>query len=320
MEHSATPALSVVIACRDGEGTLELQLRALSRQHSAPPFEVVVVDNGSTVSLAPLVHRWTTHLDVRLVQADAHRGTSYARNVGVAAAAAEMIAFCDADDCVGPGFVRAAHEALQTAEVATGDGVPLDADAFTGGLAAVWGALAAARPAPGPPVADGVDHGYPILLGGACAVRRATFEQLGGFDQAFFPGAEDNDLALRTLASGRSIALAPGMQLAERRRATPYGAWRRSYAAGRMHVRLCSVHHLWRVSPHLHAPEWWLDLAKMPLVLLKASASDARVRREAASRAGLRLGQAAGMIRFRLARRGLRPQLALGLEGRVSSQ
>ena len=312
--------VSIVLPVYNGLPELNEQLHALAAQDYTGDVELIVSDNGSTDGLRSHLEELPLPLSMRIVDASAKRGVSYARNVGVAAAAAEMIAFCDADDCVGPGFVRAAHEALQTAEVATGDGVPLDADAFTGGLAAVWGALAAARPAPGPPVADGVDHGYPILLGGACAVRRATFEQLGGFDQAFFPGAEDNDLALRTLASGRSIALAPGMQLAERRRATPYGAWRRSYAAGRMHVRLCSVHHLWRVSPHLHAPEWWLDLAKMPLVLLKASASDARVRREAASRAGLRLGQAAGMIRFRLARRGLRPQLALGLEGRVSSQ
>ena len=38
----------MVIPVRNGESTLADQLHALYRQEAAPPFEVIVADNGST--------------------------------------------------------------------------------------------------------------------------------------------------------------------------------------------------------------------------------------------------------------------------------
>lgn len=311
----AAPQVSLVIAAFDAHETLGLQLDALAHQVDPPSFEVVVVDNGSPVSPQPVVDEWATQgLAVRLVRAGAHQGTAYARNAGVRQALAQEIAFCDADDCVGPRFVRCAHEALQVCDVVTGNVLPVEADEFVEGREHLWSILRALDDERGLRL-DAVAHDYPILMGGASAIRRATFEALGGFDQTFFPGAEDNDLALRLVAAGIPIARHDGMTLAERRRSTQAAAFRRAFDAGRMHITLCARHDLWQSSPHLQHPAWYVDLAKMPLVAVKALATgaDGTTRRAVAARAGLRLGQAAGMVRHRLLRRPVVSRVGIGL-------
>lgn len=320
-ENAARADVSVVIAFHEAHASLPLQLEALLAQEEAPRFEVVVVDNRSSRTPVSIVEEWRDRgLDVRLVDAPRAQGTSYARNVGVASTTSSMIVFVDADDCVGPRFISSAADALRNVEVVDGEVRPVAATEFDNGREHLWRLLDGI--AGGSVVRDAADHDYPILMGGASAVRREVFLELGGFDQTFFPGAEDNDLALRLVRGGRTIARHPGMVLAERLRSSDGAAFRRSFEAGRMHIALCARHDLWAVSPHLHDPKWFVDLAKVPLVAVKAlvTRADSDTRRAVASRVGLRLGQGAGMVTYRLLRRPVVPQLGVGLDEGVSSQ
>lgn len=320
-ENAARADVSVVIAFHEAHATLPLQLEALLAQEEAPRFDVVVVDNRSSRSPESIVAEWRRNgLDVRVVEAHRAQGTSYARNVGVSATRGDVIVFVDADDCVGPHFLRSAVDAVHAAPVVDGVVRPVPAAEFDRGREHLWHLLDA-----GTDLAltiDAADHDYPILMGGACAMTRQVFLELEGFDQTFFPGAEDNDLALRLVRGGRTIARHPGMALAERLRSSDGAAFRRSFEAGRMHIALCARHDLWAVSPHLHDPKWFVDLAKVPLVAVKAlvTRADSDTRRAVASRVGLRLGQGAGMVTYRLLRRPVVPQLGVGLDEGVSSQ
>ena len=47
-EAGEVPVVSVVLCVRNGAGTLTRQLAALTRQDFGAPWEVVLVDNGST--------------------------------------------------------------------------------------------------------------------------------------------------------------------------------------------------------------------------------------------------------------------------------
>jgi glycosyltransferase involved in cell wall biosynthesis len=88
------PFVSVVIPCHDGERYLADAVRSvLAQRHD--PIEVLVVDDGSTDGSAAVARSFGD--DVRLLH-QPPSGAAAARNLGVAHAHGELLAFLDADD------------------------------------------------------------------------------------------------------------------------------------------------------------------------------------------------------------------------------
>src|SRR5690606_28950887 len=107
--------ISVVIPCGSGVEMLVEQLEALERSTSSEQWEVIVVDNGfsSAGSVGDRLERFHTTLPgFSVVPALDKKGAGYARNVGVAHANGDKLAFVDADDLVDPGWVAAMGAAL----------------------------------------------------------------------------------------------------------------------------------------------------------------------------------------------------------------
>ena len=114
-----TPAVSVVIPTFNRRRTLAEVLAALEVQQEAPPFEILVVDDGSTDGtfewLQQRPPRGPDHplrplRPVRVLR-QANRGPAAARNRGVAEAAGAMVAFLGDDTVPEPGWL-AAHWAV----------------------------------------------------------------------------------------------------------------------------------------------------------------------------------------------------------------
>lgn len=105
---SDTPVISVVICTYNHAALLANTLQALADQVEAPPFEVIVVDDGSADDPASVVEPFITtgSLDLVLITLAQNEGQSFARNTGWNAARAEIIAFTDADCLPPPNWLK----------------------------------------------------------------------------------------------------------------------------------------------------------------------------------------------------------------------
>lgn len=92
------PGFSVVVPTYNRPVALAGALDALaSLDYPRDRFEVIVVDDGGTANLAPLIEQSSARLNLRYLR-QSNRGPGAARNTGAAAAIHDHLAFTD-DDC-----------------------------------------------------------------------------------------------------------------------------------------------------------------------------------------------------------------------------
>lgn len=306
--------VSVVIPCFNSAHTLALQLECLARQaHSAPPFEVVVVDNRSTDDLASVVRDSRTRyaLDVRLVEASAVAGTAYARNVGVRHARGEALLFCDADDLVGSRFVEFGARNLEGVSLFSGSALPVRADKFPRSVDEAWALLdepaewIAPTRAPRP-------LGIPVLMGGVFGVRKTTYVAIGGFDQSLARSGEDNDFGLRAVVSGVPIAQSECVKVAYRTSADDN---QRMLKVGRESQARALMVRRYGLDPEAVLPGWRLAPFRATAAAVKSKVlrSGPDVDRAARERWIAASRFATAMARYSHARRRPVPQIGLGL-------
>ncbi|MEO0482164.1 MAG: glycosyltransferase [Planctomycetota bacterium] len=175
--------LAFIIPTRDRPGELA---RTLDRLGALAPTmlgrnpRVVVIDNASTPR-AEAPTRLPNNVRVELIRSQANLGAA-ARNVGARACDAAWLVMLDDDSspesCALAPTLREAPD----------------------DLAAVGGEIVlptGAREAGGLPE---------VIIGCGCAIRRAPFLRLGGYDPAFDYYAEEYDLCARLIADGWRVA------------------------------------------------------------------------------------------------------------------
>lgn len=98
--------ISVILPTYNRAHTLSRALQSVFNQKPAP-FEIVVVDDGSTDETAALVSKIAkTHPSLHYFH-QSNQGPSAARNLGIRNSSGELIAFLDSDDEWLPGKLRA---------------------------------------------------------------------------------------------------------------------------------------------------------------------------------------------------------------------
>ena len=290
-------AITVLIACRNGEETLGETLAGIASQVFDQPWEVVLADNGSTDCSVAVFERFAQghpSLRMRIVDASGGAGKSFALNTGVAAAAGRAIVLNDADDVMAPGYLATLGRALERADLVGGG------NEFTRlnpeWIFEIWPVreVRERRPAPFPPY-------WPFVGGNSMGFTRTLFEAIGGFDVAY-ELQEDLDFCFRAQLAGYALEFLPEATMHYRRRTDAAAIRRQSYNYGRYEVKLARDYA--RFGPPASG-RWRRFFAGWVRVLMMAASELVRRSATPASRArlsrayGWSLGQLVGVLQFR---------------------
>ena len=283
------PAVSVVMACRDGLPHLRAQLDALAAQRCDVPWELVVSDNGSRDGSQAVVEGYRDRLPgLVLLDSSARTGPAAARNLGIEAAAGDRIVFCDADDEVAAGWLQAMASALGEH--------PLVAAHLEHELLNEAHTLPARNPQSG--LLESDPPFLPYAFCAALGVRRQVHEAVGGFDETYLAGGEDRDYCYRAQLAGVPLVLAEGAVVHYRHRRGALAVYRQARGYARGHVRLYAQYRDRGLGRPPLAPalaSWLLTLPKLALAL---RSGPARVRWM--GRLGWRVGRLEASVRYRV--------------------
>jgi glycosyltransferase involved in cell wall biosynthesis len=283
------PKLSVVVPALNAAGTIGVQLDALAAQEWSEPWEVLIVDNGSTDGTDAVAEGYADRLPGLRVVRVAERGQAKALNAGVAASHAEAVAFCDADDQVAPGWVAAMGAALSEAEFAAGR-----ADDEL--LNEPWQRAARASQPPdrSPTVLFLPD--VPYAGSNVIGVRRGTHERLGGFDESM-AALFDVDFSIRAHEAGIRLRFVPDAVVHYGYRDTWLGTFDQARSYGRANVFLQRKHRaLVRRPGFLH----WLVGGWKPIVRGLPGAFTRGGRAKLAWLLGWQLSRYTASVRYRV--------------------
>jgi len=177
------PQVSVVVCTHNRSNELQESLASLARQDpDSPPFEVIVVDNGSNDDTRRVVATFEGSCSLRYARERAP-GLCHARNTGWRLARGPYVAYLDDDAVACSSWVSAVVEAFQMcpeAGIVGGRVEPVWVTARPGWLSdEVARALTIVDWSPGPRVLRDAKETW--LVGANMAVRADLLKRLGGF-------------------------------------------------------------------------------------------------------------------------------------------
>lgn len=180
---TARPLVSLIAVNYNGAHTLPGFLDALA-QTRYDPFELLVVDNASSDGSVALLE--SSDIPLRLIRSPGNEGFGRACNRGAAESGGEYLVFLNPDVRVTPDWLSILVETIEDHERA-----------------------AIVSPQTLPSYRTEPSGGSPEELhavpGCAMMVRRAAWEELGGFDERIFLYWEDTELCWRAWLSGWSV-------------------------------------------------------------------------------------------------------------------
>jgi glycosyltransferase involved in cell wall biosynthesis len=206
------PLISVIVTVLNEGKHLRDLLESLVVQEG--PYEVIVVDAGSTDSSQEIVRRFGQEFPgFRLLVAPGSRG--FSRNHGVERAQGEYIAFIDGDCIANAFWLKHLREQAAPGKVVAGRSVRIGYWAFER-LERV----------------ELLRRGYDITFPSSNLLYpRAAFQRLDGFD-ARFVTAEDIDLNFRAVEAGLAIVEVRDAIVYARARDSVSGFLRQAYWNG----------------------------------------------------------------------------------------
>lgn len=208
-------------------------LESLTTQ-SLKSFEVIIVEDGSSVTCREVCNRYTDKLDLKYFE-KSNSGPGQSRNYGAERSSGDYLIVLDSDVVLPAGYLQAVDDELKR-EPADAFGGPDSAHAsFTDTQKAISYSMTAFFTTGG--IRGGkkkLDKFYPRSFN--MGIRRDVYAQLGGFSKMRF--GEDIDFSIRIFKAGCSCRLFPEAWVWHKRRTDFRKFFRQVYNSGIARINL----------------------------------------------------------------------------------
>ena len=204
---------SVIIPVYNRPDEVDELLKSLTTQHFTD-FEVIVVEDGSSVSCKEIVDRYTDKLDIKYFF-KSNSGPGQSRNYGAERSEGEYLIILDSDVILPEGYFDAVEKELAASPADAFGGPDRAHDSFTDIQKAINYSMTSFFTTGG--IRGGkkkMDKFYPRSFN--MGVRRAVYEALGGFSKMRF--GEDIDFSIRIFKGGYICRLFPDAWVYHKRR------------------------------------------------------------------------------------------------------
>ena len=208
------PTISIIISNFNGEKFLKRCLYSILAE-GEKPFEIVVIENGSTDDSVTLLKKEFGNTDkIKLIFLEKNVGPARGRNIGIKNSSGNYIFFLDNDTKIKQGWFEETVRFFDTYKKAGLVQVKLlsmGTNRFdsAGELISPLGFLVErARSAEDTGQFDQADPIFGLKTAGAI-VRREVIDKIKGFDEDYYIYWEDTDFAWRTWLAGFEVLFAP---------------------------------------------------------------------------------------------------------------
>lgn len=217
IKDNKNPAISVVLITYNRVNELINCINSLSSQ-TLKDFEIVLVDNGSTDGTPEFIE--DKHPEVRMIRLPYNKGVPEARNIGAVNSKGNLLFFLDDDATIEKDTLQKIYKRFENDQstsivacnLVDNEGKPL--------------------------INRKYDKQYHTadFPGGAVAIKKDIFQQLGYYPSNFFYASEETDLSFRIYNAGFYIKYCPEILVFHNTSVSEGLSWRRIYYCTRNNI------------------------------------------------------------------------------------
>lgn len=228
---------SIIVPVYNRPDEVDELLDSLTRQAYAD-FEVIIVEDGSTLPCHEVCQKYTDRLNLRYYTKD-NSGPGQTRNYGAERANGDYLIILDSDVVLPEGYLQAIDRELQAAPCDAFGGADAAHPSFTPVQKAISYSMTSFFTTGG--IRGGkkkMDRFYPRSYN--MGIRREVYLALGGFSKMRF--GEDIDFSYRIIEAGHSSRLFPEAWVWHKRRTDLKKFFRQVYNSGIARINLEKRH------------------------------------------------------------------------------
>lgn len=224
---------SIIIPVYNRPDEVDELLNSLTQQ-TVRDFEVIVVEDGSSVTCEHVVKQYEQQLNIRYFNKP-NSGPGQTRNYGAERSSGEYLLILDSDCILPPGYLAAIEEELKRQPADAFGGPDRAHDSFTSTQKAINYAMTSFFTTGG--IRGGkkkMDKFYPRSFN--MGLKADAYRALGGFSKMRF--GEDIDLSIRIFKGGYSCRLFPEAWVWHKRRTDLKKFFKQVYNSGIARINL----------------------------------------------------------------------------------